>query len=74
LMVTEAMAYADIARVPVEYGLYAIPLALAGYAIFGSSRELVIGPSASVVALSAAAVGAVATRAASRPAPSRRSG
>jgi len=59
-MVPEAMAYAGIAGVPVQYGLYAIPLALLGYAIFGSSRELVVGPSASVVALSAAAVGAVA--------------
>jgi MFS superfamily sulfate permease-like transporter len=61
LMVPEAMAYAGIAGVPVQYGLYAIPLALVGYAVFGSSsRELVVGPSASVVALSAAAVGAVA--------------
>jgi sulfate permease, SulP family len=60
LMVPEAMAYAGIAGVPVQYGLYAIPLALLGYAIFGSSRELFVGPSASVVALSAAAVGAVA--------------
>jgi sulfate permease, SulP family len=53
-MVPEAMAYAGIAGVPVQYGLYAIPLALPGYPIFGSSRELVVGPSASVVALSAA--------------------
>jgi sulfate permease, SulP family len=65
LMVPEAMAYAGIAGVPVQYGLYAIPLALAGYAVFGSSRELVVGPSASVVALSAAAVGAVAAAKAS---------
>jgi SulP family sulfate permease len=53
-MVPEAMAYLGIAGVPVQYGLYAIPLALLGYPIFGSSRELVAGPSASVVALSAA--------------------
>jgi sulfate permease, SulP family len=53
-MVPEAMAYVGIAGVPVQYGLYAIPLALLGYPIFGSSRELVVGPSASVVALSAA--------------------
>jgi len=65
LMVPEAMAYAGIAGVPVQYGLYAIPLALLGYAIFGTSRELVVGPSASVVALSAAAVGAVAVAKAS---------
>jgi SulP family sulfate permease len=60
LMVPEAMAYVGIAGVPVQYGLHAIPLALLGYAIFGSSRELVVGPSASTVALSASAVGAVA--------------
>lgn len=59
LMVPEAIAYAAIAGVPAEYGLYTIPLALLGYAIFGSSRELVVGPSAAVVALSAAAIGAV---------------
>lgn len=60
LMVPEAIAYASIAGVPAEYGLYTIPLALLGYAVFGSSRELVVGPSAAVVTLSAAAVGAVA--------------
>jgi SulP family sulfate permease len=60
LMVPEAIAYAAIAGVPAEYGLYTIPLALLGYAVFGSSRELVVGPSAAVVTLSAAAVGAVA--------------
>lgn len=60
LMVPEAMAYAGIAGVPVQYGLYAVPLALLGYAMFGSSRELFVGPSAAVVALSASAVGGVA--------------
>lgn len=60
LMVPEAMAYAGIAGVPVQYGLYSIPLALLGYAVFGSSRELIVGPSAAVVALSASAVGSVA--------------
>jgi hypothetical protein len=51
---------------PCSTGLYAIPLALLGYAISGSSRELVVGPSASVVALSASAVGAVAVAKARR--------
>jgi hypothetical protein len=40
--------------------------AYAGYAISGSSRELAVGPSASVVALSASAVGAVAVAKARR--------
>jgi SulP family sulfate permease len=38
LLVPEAMAYAGIAGLPPETGLYAAPLALLGYAIFGTSR------------------------------------
>jgi hypothetical protein len=45
---------------PCSAGCAPSRLALTGYAIFGSSRELVADPSASVVALSASAVGAVA--------------
>lgn len=60
LLVPESMAYAGIAGVPVQYGLYAVPLALLGYVMVGSCRELFIGPSATVATLSASAVGAVA--------------
>jgi len=35
LLVPEAMAYASIAGLPPEAGLYAAPLALLGYAILG---------------------------------------
>jgi SulP family sulfate permease len=52
LVVPEAMAYAGIAGMPPEYGLYAAPLALLGYAIFGTSRHLNVGPSSTVAALS----------------------
>jgi len=52
LVVPEAMAYAGIAGMPPEYGLYAAPLALIGYAIFGTSRHLNVGPSSTVAALS----------------------
>ena len=52
LLVPEAMAYAGIAGMPPEYGLYAAPLALLGYAIFGTSRHLNVGPSSTVAALS----------------------
>ena len=45
LLVPEAMAYAGIAGVPPEAGLITAPLALIGYAIFGSSRHLFVGPS-----------------------------
>lgn len=60
LIVPEAMAYAGIAGVPVQFGLYAVPLSLLAYAVFGSCRELVVGPSATVASLSAATVGAIA--------------
>jgi high affinity sulfate transporter 1 len=46
------MAYAGIAGMPPEYGLYAAPLALLGYAIFGTSKQLNVGPSSTVAALS----------------------
>jgi high affinity sulfate transporter 1 len=46
------MAYAGIAGMPPEYGLYAAPLALLGYAIFGTSKHLNVGPSSTVAALS----------------------
>jgi SulP family sulfate permease len=52
LLVPEAMAYASIAGMPPETGLYAAPLALIAYAIFGTSRHLDVGPSSTVAALS----------------------
>lgn len=52
LLVPEAMAYAGIAGMPPEYGLYAAPLALLGYALFGTSKHLNVGPSSTVAALS----------------------
>jgi sulfate permease, SulP family len=60
LAVPESMAYAGIAGVPVQYGLYAIPLALLGYVVFGSCRQLFVGPSATVASISAVVVGGVA--------------
>jgi MFS superfamily sulfate permease-like transporter len=46
LLVPEALAFAGIAGLPVQFGLYAAPLALLAYAVFGSSRQMVFGPSA----------------------------
>ena len=59
LVVPESMAYAGIAGVPVQYGLYAVPLAVLGYMVFGSSRQLFVGPSATVASISAVSVGVV---------------
>ncbi len=59
LLVPEAMAYAEMAGVPPEAGLFTAPGAMLGYAIFGSSRQLVVGPSSIAAILSAATVGGV---------------
>lgn len=61
LMVPQSLAYAGIAGVPVQNGLYLMPLAVVGYALLGSSRHLFVGPSATVATLSASAVAVVAT-------------
>ena len=60
LLVPEAMAYAGIAGVPPEAGLYAAPLALVLYAMFGSSRHLFVGPSSTVAILSATVIAPLA--------------
>ena len=62
LLVPEAMAYATLAGVPPEAGLFAAPLALLGYAIFGTSRQLVVGPSSTVAVMSAVVVGTFAVQ------------
>jgi high affinity sulfate transporter 1 len=60
VLVPEAMAYADIAGMPAETGLYAAPLALIAYAIFGTSRHLDVGPSSAIAALSFSVVAGLA--------------
>ena len=60
VLIPESLAYAAIAGVSPVVGLYAVPGALILYAALGSSRELVVGPSAAAAALSAATVGEVA--------------
>ena len=62
VLVPEALAYASIAGVSPVVGLYAAPGALLLYAMFGSSRHLVVGPMAATAALSAAAVADLVTR------------
>src|SRR5215207_8599540 len=59
VLVPEALAYASIAGVSPVIGLYAAPGALLLYAVFGSSRHLVVGPMSATAALSAAAVAEV---------------
>ncbi len=56
LLVPQSLAYASLAGVPAQYGLYTAFVALVAYAIFGTSRHLAQGPSAAVCAVSAAAI------------------
>ena len=60
LMVPQSLGYAAISGVPVQYGLYAAAIALIVYAIFGSSRHVVTGPSSTIAAVTGAAVLSVA--------------
>ena len=56
LVVPQSLAYATLAGVPVQYGLYTAFAALVAYAVFGRSHQLVQGPSAAVCAVSAAVI------------------
>jgi high affinity sulfate transporter 1 len=62
VMVPEGMAYAGIVGVPPIMGLYTIVPALLAYALFGTSRQLVVGPDTATGLISALTVGAVATQ------------
>jgi high affinity sulfate transporter 1 len=61
VMVPEAMAYAGIAGVPALIGLYTVPIPLFMYAIFGTSRTMVVGPDSATALISSVTVGAAAT-------------
>ena len=71
LVVPEAMAYAGIAGLPPQAGLYTLLAALLVYAIFGTSRHLVVQATSATAALLASAVAAalVATAAANASDP-----
>ena len=60
MVVPQSLAYAMLAGLPPEVGLYAGMLPLLAYALFGTSRTLAVGPVAVVSLLTAAAVGKVA--------------
>jgi SulP family sulfate permease len=48
ITVPQVIAYAFLAGMPAEAGLYASMMSLVGYAVFGSSRALAVGPTAIV--------------------------
>ena len=56
LLVPQGMAYAELAGLPAVTGLYTTVTALIGYAIFGPSRIMVLGPDSSLAPLIAAII------------------
>src|SRR6188472_1698806 len=56
ILVPQGMAYAELAGLPAVTGLYTTIACLVGYAIFGPSRVLVLGPDSSVSPLIFAAI------------------
>lgn len=56
LLVPQGMAYAELAGLPPITGLYTSILCLVGYAVFGPSRVLVLGPDSSLGPMIAACV------------------
>ena len=56
LLVPQGMAYAELAGLPAITGLYTTILALIGYAVFGPSRVLILGPDSSLGPMIAATV------------------
>lgn len=61
MLIPQSLAYALLAGLPPEVGLYASMLPLVGYALFGSSSTLAVGPVAVVSLMTATAIGGYAS-------------
>ena len=57
MLIPQSLAYALLAGLPPEAGIYASILPIVLYAIFGTSRTLAVGPVAVVSLMTAAAIG-----------------
>src|SRR5438876_6864562 len=55
-----SLAYAGLAGLPPQVGVYGYLLGGLGYALLGSSRQLAIGPTSAISLMIAATVGAMA--------------
>ncbi|NLY58215.1 MAG: sulfate permease [Gammaproteobacteria bacterium] len=60
MIIPQSMAYAMLAGLPVQIGLYASLLPLLGYALFGSSMSMSVGPVAVTALMTAALLGPMA--------------
>src|ERR1700742_513904 len=59
LLVPESMAYAGLAGLTPQAGLYTLLATLAAYAIFGTSRHVVAGATSASAVLLASSIGAL---------------
>ena len=57
MLIPQSLAYALLAGLPAEFGLYASILPLIAYGLFGTSRTLAVGPVAVISLMAAAAIG-----------------
>ncbi|MCB1449155.1 MAG: sulfate permease [Nitratireductor sp.] len=62
MLIPQSLAYALLAGLPAQVGLYASILPLVAYGIFGTSRTLAVGPVAVVSLMTAATVGELASQ------------
>jgi len=56
LVVPKSLGYADIARVPIQHGLYAAAAGTILYAFFGTARQISTGPSSALAAVAGSSV------------------
>ena len=60
VVIPKAMAYASIAGLPVEVGIYTVFVPMAIYAVLGSSRPLSVSTTTTIAILTGSAIGQVA--------------
>ena len=60
VLIPSAIAYADLAKGAVAAGLYASVAGMVAYALFASSRHVIVGPDAAVALLVGTAIGPLA--------------
>lgn len=62
MLIPQSLAYALLAGLPAQMGIYASIVPIVFYAIFGTSRALAVGPVAVVSLMTAAAIGELAVQ------------
>lgn len=60
LAIPSVIAYAELAGLPPQTGLVTAVLGMLAYAVFGASRQVIVGPDAAIALLIAAGVGPLA--------------